>query len=244
MESMSQLWHNSAFESDGSLRPAYLNRLARILDRADELGMVAIVGYFYFGQDERLKNEAAVLRGTHDATEWLLSKGYTNVLVEVANECDVSRYDHAILRAPRIHELLALVRETTSRGRSRLLAGTSFGGGSVPTANVVAASDFLLIHGNGVTEPARIAAMVEETRNVRGYRPMPILFNEDDHFDFERPVNNLTQAISRYASWGYFDPGLSNYKDGYQCPPVNWTINTPRKKAFFDLLREIRGATV
>jgi hypothetical protein len=25
--------------------------------------------------------------------------------------------------------------------------------------------------------------MVEETRKVRGYRPMPILFNEDDHFD-------------------------------------------------------------
>src|SRR5262249_61415254 len=80
--SQGQPWHNSAFESDGSLRPGYLNRLGRILDRADELGMVAIVGYFYFGQDERLKNEAAVLRGTRDATEWLLSKGYTNVLVE------------------------------------------------------------------------------------------------------------------------------------------------------------------
>jgi hypothetical protein len=70
---------------------------------------------------------------------------------------------------------------------------------------------------------------------------MPILFNEDDHFDFERPINNLTQAISRYASWGYFDPGASNYQDGYQCPPVNWRINTPRKRAFFDLLKEITG---
>jgi hypothetical protein len=86
--------------------------------------------------------------------------------------------------------------------------------------------------------------MVEETRKVRGYRPMPILFNEDDHFDFERPVNNFTQAISKYASWGYFDPGMGNYKDGYQCVPVNWTINTPRKKAFFDLLKEFTGATV
>jgi hypothetical protein len=121
-----------------------LNRLAGILDRADELGIVVIVGYFYFGHDECSKNEAAVLRGTHDATEWLLSKGYTNVLVEVANECDVSRYDHAILRTPRIHELLALVREIAGRDRSRFLAGTSFGGGSVPTANVVAASDFLV----------------------------------------------------------------------------------------------------
>ncbi len=241
--SQGQPWHNSAFEENGSLRADYLNRLERILDRADQLGMVPIVGYFYFGQDERLKDEAAVLRGTREATEWLLSKGYTNVLVEIANECDVRRYDHRIITAPRIHELLTLVRETTNRDGRRLLVGTSFGGGSIPTANVVRVSDFLLVHGNGVTEPARIATMIEQTRKVDGYKPMPILFNEDDHFDFDRPVNNFTEAIRRHVSWGYFDPGMNNYKDGYQCPPVDWTINTPRKKAFFDLLKEITAAT-
>jgi len=240
--SQDQPWHNSAFEADGSLRAAYQKRLERILDRADELGMIAIVGYFYFGQDQRLKDEAAVLRGTRAATDWLLSRGYTNVIVEIANECDVSRYDHEILKPGRIHELLTLVRTRTRDGR-RLLAGTSFGGGSIPTSNVVNASDFLLIHGNGVTDPARIANMVERTRAVAGYRPMPVLFNEDDHFDFERPINNLTQAVGAYASWGYFDPGASNYKDGYQCPPVNWGINTPRKRAFFDLLNEMTGSS-
>jgi hypothetical protein len=49
--SQNQPWHNSAFENDGSLRADYLSRLERILDQADALGMVAIVGYFYFGQD-------------------------------------------------------------------------------------------------------------------------------------------------------------------------------------------------
>src|SRR5262245_66483773 len=44
--SKEQPWHNSAFEADGSLRSDYLSRLERILDRADEIGMVAIVGYF------------------------------------------------------------------------------------------------------------------------------------------------------------------------------------------------------
>ena len=37
-------------------------RLERILDRADELGMVVILGLFYFGQDERLEG-----RGGRDA---------------------------------------------------------------------------------------------------------------------------------------------------------------------------------
>jgi len=74
------------------------------------------------------------------------------------------------------------------------------------------------------------------------YRPMPILFNEDDHFNFEQPVNNMRKALSVYASWGYFDPGLSNYRDGYQCPPVNWGINTERKRAFFNLVKEVTGS--
>ena len=57
--SSDQPWNNSAFKEDGSLRPEYLNRLERILDKADELGMVPIVGFFYFGQDERLRDEEA-----------------------------------------------------------------------------------------------------------------------------------------------------------------------------------------
>ena len=70
---------------------------------------------------------------------------------------------------------------------------------------------------------------------------MPILFNEDDHFDFEKPMNNLLAAVAEYASWGFFDPGQSNYQDGYQSPPVNWGINTERKRAFFGKVQEITG---
>jgi hypothetical protein len=66
--SRDQPWHNSAFEADGSLQADYTSRLERIIDRADTLGMVVILGYFYFGQDERLTDEAAVVRATDNAT--------------------------------------------------------------------------------------------------------------------------------------------------------------------------------
>ena len=88
--SKAQPWDNSAFDADGTLRADYTARLARILDRADELGMVAIVGYFYFGQDQRLADEAAVIAATDAATRWLLEGGWRNVLVEVNNECNVA----------------------------------------------------------------------------------------------------------------------------------------------------------
>ncbi len=237
--SKSQPWHNSGIEADGSLNTDYLSRLQRIIDFADELGMVVILGYFYFGQDHRLTDEDAVIRATDNATQWLFDNGYTNVIVEVNNECNV-RYSHEILQPQRVHELIEQVKSTTQNGR-KYLVGTSYGGGRVPLENVVRASDFLLVHGNGVKDPNRIVEMVQQTRKVPGYRPMPILFNEDDHFDFDKPFNNCIAAISQYASWGYFDPGENDYHHGYQSVPVQWQINTPRKRGFFQLISKITG---
>jgi hypothetical protein len=240
--SREQPWHNSAINADGSLRADYMQRLQLVLDRADEIGMVVILGYFYFGQDERLADEAAVIAAADATTHWILDKGYTHVLVEINNECNV-RYDHAILQPGRVHELIKRVQERSQQRGQRLLVGTSYGGGTVPQENVVRASDYLLIHGNGVAEPARIAEMVRQTRAVPGYRPKPIVFNEDDHYEFEKPENNFTAAVGEYASWGYFDyrqPG-EGFDDGYQSVPANWGITSPRKAAFFKLLSEITG---
>ena len=241
--SQDQPWHNSAFKEDGSLRPEYMTRLERILDRADQLGMVVIVGYFYFGQDQRLADDGAVRRAVREATEWLLRKDYRNVIVEIANECDNRRYEQPLIQAPRVHELINQVKSITRQGR-RFPVSVSFNGATIPTPNVVAVADYLLLHGNGVPEPDRIAQMVERTRAVAGYRPVPILFNEDDHFDFDKPRNNFIAAVGQYASWGYFDFRMKGegFDEGYQSVPVNWSISSARKRGFFSLLREMTGA--
>ncbi len=235
-----QPWYNSAFNADGTLRADYLSRAKRILDRADELGMVVILGLFYFGQDQRLADEAAVVRGVDGAVDWLRAGGWRNVLVEVNNEANV-RYHHAILRPDRVPELIERVR---SRSRGRLLVATSFGGGRVPDDGVVRVSDFVLVHGNGVGDPARIGEMVRQARALPSWHLMPIVFNEDDHFEFEKPDNNFIAALRAGASWGFFDYRMKGegFADGYQSVPVDWGINSPRKRAFFDLLGEITGA--
>ena len=238
--SSKQTWETGAFTAEGTLRPAFADRMRRVLDEADEQGMVVILGYFYFGQDQRLRDEAAVVRATDEATRWLLDGGWRNVLVEVNNETDVKAYDHDILKPARVHELIERVRKTEREGR-RLLVGTSYGGGSVPKENVVRASDFLLLHGNGVQDPKRITEMVKQTRAVPGYRAMPIVFNEDDHENFDQPENNFTAALAEHVSWGWFDfrrkgEGMD---EGYQSPPVNWGLSSERKRAFFKLCAEI-----
>jgi hypothetical protein len=239
--SKDQPWENGAIDKDGILRPAYLDRLARILARADELGMVVIVGYFYFGQDQRIRDEAAVRRAVTNATQWLLDTGRRNILVEIDNECNVKSYDHEILKPQRVHELIEQAKAITRGGR-RLLVGTSYGGGTPAEANVVAASDFLLLHGNGPDDPARIHNMIRASRGVSTWRPMPVLINEDDHFRFDEPDNHMMAALTEYVSWGYFDPGKNDYVNGYQCPPVKWGINTERKRQFFRKLKEVTGS--
>ena len=236
-----QPWHNNGFNPDGSLRRDYLRRLERILDRADELGMAPIVGYFYFGQDQRLENDAAVRRAVREATTWLVRQGYRNILVEIANESDNKKYEQPLIQAPRVHELVQLAQEV---GRRTFPVSVSFNGGSIPPPIVVAVADYLLLHGNGVADPDRIARMVRQTREVAGYRPMPILFNEDDHFDFDKPRNNFIAALSESASWGYFDFRMKGegFDEGYQSVPVNWGISSARKRGFFTLVKEMTGS--
>ena len=244
--SSKQPWHNSAFTDSGDLRPQYTARLEKILDRADELGMVAIVGYFYFGQAPRMKGEEAVLHATDSATDWLLEKGYTNVIVEIANESNHGGYAD-IIRPRRGDELIRRVQQR-SKGKvnnpaGRLLVSTSLTGGQIPNPTLARTADFLLLHGNGVNRPAGITDMVRKTRAVQGYHGQPILFNEDDHFDFDKPENNFLAALRAGAGWGYFDYRMKGegFEDGYQSVPVDWQIDSPRKRGFFDLLEKVTG---
>jgi hypothetical protein len=235
--SKGQPWHNSAFEADGSFRADYRARLTQILDEADRLGMAVILGLFYFGQDERLRDEAAVVRAVDETVAWVLKSGYRHVLLEINNETNDRDYDHDILKPARVTELVERVKRTAVGGR-RLLVSTSFWGNRLPTSGVILASDFVLLHGNGVADPNRIVEMVNDTRRTPGFTPKPIVFNEDDHYDFEKPWNNFVAATSVHASWGFFDFRRTGegFDEGYQSVPVRWDISSARKKGFFDLV--------
>lgn len=236
-------WINSAFDEKGELRSDYISRLERILDKADELNMVVILGYFYFGQDHNLENEQAVINSTDNITNWILNKGYKNILIEINNECNV-KYDHEILQPKRVHELIRRVQNTKKDGYN-LLVSTSYGGGYVPESSVVTIADFILLHGNGMHEPPQITGLIEATRNVAGYTSKPLVFNEDDHYNFESDSCNFVTAVKAYASWGFFDYRMKDegFESGYQSVPVDWGINSERKRAFFKKLREIAAAS-
>ena len=241
--SKTQPWLSSGFDPDGSLRPEFAARMKRVLDAADAQGMAVILGYFYFGQTPRFSGDEAVIRATDEATRWLLSGGWRNVLVEINNESNPG-YKPPILRPDRVSELIERARKAKAADGHSLLVGTSFGGRVVPTVNVIAVSDFALIHGNGARQSEQIRDLIRKTRAVPTFKPMPILINEDDHEKFNEPENNFSVAVSEHVSWGWFDYRRKGegMNEGYQSPPVNWGLSSERKRAFFDFLAKITSA--
>ena len=255
-------YDNNGFTPEGTLKADYAERTARVLARADELGMVVMVGLFYWVSLLRMRDSEAVWRAADEALAFLEGTGRRNLLVELANEVDVvaNRTPYEMLYPARVHEMLNRLRAD----HPSLLYSTSGGGvnvetgGGMPSPALVASSDYVLIHGNGARPPG-LARAIEAIQAMPAYTklPKPIVVNEDSP-----AVPNMDAAWRNGASWGYYDQGFEGQADdpylhyaprprknegplaqlnGFQTPPVNWTINTPFKRAFFDRVAEVTG---
>ena len=235
-----QPWRLSGFAPDGTPYPGTFERAAQVIRAADALGMAVNLGLFYGWATQAMAGEAAILRAAGAALDWLAGLGAGKVLLEIGTEIDNRSFVHPVLQPGRCAELFALARARCPG----VAVSTSFNGGVVPPDHLLAVSDYVLLHGNNVETPAGIRAQVAATRASAAYRGQPILYNEDDHFDFDQPDNNFVAAVESGAGWGFFDYRRirERFEDGYQSLPVDWGITGTRKRGFFTLLAEVTGA--
>ena len=230
-----------AFEADGSLRPDYLRsagadpRPGRRAGHGRHPGLLLLRP----GRAAARRGGRAARHGRRylagsstraTATCWSRSTTSATSSATTTRSCAAARP-----RADRAGQERCGV-----EGR-RLLVGTSFGGGTIPTANVVARLRFPAHarqrrHG---TPPHR--------RDGRQTRARARLSAHAHPLQRGRPLR-LRQGLRTTCSrpWPPTRRGATSNPgerllDGYQCPPVNWTINTPRKRAFFERVREIAG---
>ena len=83
------------FESNGALKDFHRNEMVRLLTATEKRKMVLVVTYFYFGTDQDLDDEQAVLYAIDEATVFL--KPWRHIWVYAANEHGHGNYDHDIL---------------------------------------------------------------------------------------------------------------------------------------------------
>jgi len=218
-------WIVSAFNADGSLKSAWMNRLNQVITAADQNGIVVMVQFFYHGQNQRVLDQTAAV---DNITDWLVKGRFPNVLVETANECDAGFSDY--LDGGNCANEVSVIKQVQDRSGGTLKVSVSWKGGEQPSDEVIQQEDLVLLHGNGING-TQLQALITSTKNSAAYRahPKPIVVNEDS-----TSTDNMNASVAAGVSWGYLDTGTNNYRDGFQRPPVNWAINTDAKKTFFD----------
>lgn len=205
---------NSAFRPDGTLRKKYLGRINDIIKECDKHGMVIILGLFYQRQDQILRDEQAVKSAVVNAVNWIKDSGFTNVVIEIANEYDHGGFDHDIIKTAKGEvELIRLVRKTSPG----LLVSTSGLGHGRMSDLVAKEADFILIHFNGTKVkdiPGRISGLKKYNK--------PIVCNEDDKVGNEA-VLALQGCVNNGCSWGFMHKKLNQYEpfefNGYKDDP-------------------------
>ncbi|MDF7799742.1 hypothetical protein P4C99_09710 [Pontiellaceae bacterium B1224] len=219
---------NNPFGAEGlSLDPAYAARMDRLIRAADAQGMVVIVSFFYCAQVRHLKDGAAIRNAVKTASHFLRDGGYTNVIIEVANEMDVGPFkDHPLIFYPEgMASLIDLAREESGG----LPVGCSGTGGYL-SHEVAEASDLILVHGNGLTRQ-QYYNMIQTVRSWNLNRP--IVCNEDS-----QAIGNMQVSIELGVSWGYYNDLTK------QEPPTNWTITRGEDQFFAQRMAEGLGIEV
>ncbi|MCB0087515.1 MAG: hypothetical protein KDE54_06365, partial [Caldilineaceae bacterium] len=199
---------NNPFGEDGAtLDTAYAQRMDRLIRAADELGMVVMVSYFYGDQARRLRDGRAVRNAVTTASRFLREGGYTNVIIEVANEYDIPPFQqHPLLYYP---EGVAALSDLARQESGGLPVGCSGRGGAI-NREVAEASDVILIHGNGCTRQ-RLYNMIQEVRSWKLNRP--IVCNEDS-----QAIGQMEVTFQTQTSWGYYNNMTK------QEPPADWSV--------------------
>ena len=212
---------NNPYGHDGNhLDEAYLKRLSRLIDAADRVGMVVIVSLFYGVQSRYLTDDDAVELATANICRWLKEKGYTNVIIEIANEHNIKAYGcHKVLSQENgILRLMDIARKESGG----LPVGCS-GTGGYYSERIAQASDVILIHGNAQTRNL-LYNLIKKAKLVKPARP--IVVNEDS-----QALSQMKVTFQNRVSWGYYNNMTK------QEPPTDWGI-TKGEDAFFAMRME------
>jgi hypothetical protein len=230
---------NTGFDPHGNLKPAYAARLKSVIEEADKLGMVVIVGFFYGGENLRIlpdSDDHYAREAVRQAALFLKNLPHRNILIEIDNETSSNTYKHPVMQPNGILEAVELAQQTVEH---QIPVSIAWSGGVMPRGSgadrALRAVDYVTFHTDGQT-PESVHQSIQVMRRWIGY-DRPLMINEDGVSAF-----NLEAAVDEHVGWGYYDQGMSNYRDGFQSPPVDWKINSYAKWIFFSQAARLTGS--
>ncbi len=216
---------NNPYSSDGkSVDSAYLERLDRLINACDEIGIIVMVSFLYCENIKLMAGAQPVINAVKTMSSYLKEKSYTNVIIEVANEYNIKPFENypIVQEAQGMVALIDIAKEYSGG----LPVGCSPGGGSI-NEEVCKASDVVLLHGNGQSR----GKLYNLLKTARRFCPdSPIVINEDSP-----AIGQITVCEELAVSWGYYNNMTK------QEPPTYWEITKGEDEFFAYRMAEMLG---
>lgn len=200
---------NTAFEPDGELRKSYTDRVDKVIRAADQQGAVIILSCFYQRQrdhDFALENKQAIINAVRNTASWIAAQGFTNTVLEIANEYAHGGYkgwpdsDWLVSEEGQVE----LIEAAKAVHPDLLVSSSGMGNGEFPES-VAEAADFLLIHFNNTA----LENYDDKINPLKKYGK-PIVCNEDDKVG-KAGAAALTYSVLNGAGWGFMESGVNQH---------------------------------
>jgi hypothetical protein len=209
---------SSAIKSDGSLDYEFLAALEQVIKTADSSGLAVIVSILDSSCENIFADEFSVITGIFNAADWLISKNFGNVIVNVSN-ISHTFYKRSVLNGEKFINLFKAVKKYT-QGKLILGAGMkNFTGVSEEKLNdYITASDFIPIYSANYKIHST-KKMIENICFFKSRTNIPVIMAKGDDLNGRYGSygkNSLAEAFENGISWCYFNLG----KLGIM--PVNW----------------------
>lgn len=196
----------SAYRADGTLKPAWLARLDRLLQAANQRGLVVCLVLFQQDQDEALASPDAIVRAARLVTRHLIERDARNVILDIADAWDEpeGRWDHRLFIPRYIEHLIRAVREEFQEAEFSLPIGASSGAAMAYPISLARLCDVVLLQGNGRSAADKLArarqfkqydrpVLMINDRNGRGATP--------DELEGESAVAEA--YLQKASGWSY-----------------------------------------
>jgi hypothetical protein len=191
---------NSAFDADGSLRKDYLDRTERIIQAADQEGVVIILTCFYQRQhshDRALEGKEAILTAVDNVVNWIIDGDFTNVVLEISNEYAHGGYnnwkDGEWLKS--VPGQVELIQHAKTIAPDLLVSTSGMGNGRI-AAPIAQVADFIMIHFNNTA----LEDIPERIEQAHTYGKV-VICNEDDKIGYSG-AEAARLSVKHGAGWG------------------------------------------
>jgi hypothetical protein len=209
---------SSAIKPDGSLDYNFLDNLELIIKTADSSGLAVLVNILDSSCEHIFSDEFAVITAIFNAADWLISKKFNNILVNLTN-ISHTFYKSSVLNGEKYINIFKSVKQAA--GDNLILGAGIKNLAGVSPAGVdayIKSSDFIPIYSVNYKNHST-KKMLENIYFFKARASVPVVMAKGDDLNSRYNSygkNNMLEAFENHISWFYYS------LDKLGLMPVDW----------------------